>query len=82
MATPELHKLGEELRDLVFERTGIDSSDLICPRAKSDMTPCVVRDGGMCVIVINFDLAVCVGCETSITRQIEKEKQWLKEKNK
>jgi hypothetical protein len=32
---------------------------IACPYAKSDMTPCVARDGQMCVA----DEGMCVGCE-------------------
>ncbi len=36
-----------------------DDSDLVgCPRAKSDMTPCVARDGKTACA----DSGVCVGC--------------------
>jgi hypothetical protein len=36
-----------------------DDPDFVgCPRAKSDMTPCVARDGSMAVV----DTGECVGC--------------------
>ena len=39
--------------------TDKDSKDIIsCPRAKSDMTPCVVRDGRVACANDGF----CVGC--------------------
>jgi hypothetical protein len=37
----------------MMERTYID-----CPRAKSDMTPCVARDGKLALT----DDGLCVGC--------------------
>ena len=77
MTAEALHKLGEEFRDLVVARTGLKGNQLVCPREKSDMTPCVARDGGICVIEIPRELAVCVGCETSIVRQIALEKEKL-----
>ena len=34
-----------------------------CPYAKSDMTPCVIRDGSICYAANSFDKPICVGCE-------------------
>lgn len=34
-----------------------------CPFAKSDMTPCVRRDGHICWVLGDFDHPICVGCE-------------------
>jgi hypothetical protein len=34
-----------------------------CPYAKSDMTPCVIKDGPMCWAVGDGDRPICVGCE-------------------
>ena len=33
-----------------------------CPYAKSDMTPCVLRDGDVCYAMGLDDKPVCVGC--------------------
>ena len=33
-----------------------------CAYAKSDMTPCVIRDGGICYAGDTHDRPVCVGC--------------------
>jgi len=36
-----------------------------CPYAKSDMTPCVLKDGEMCFAMDTADQPICVGCEKS-----------------
>ena len=36
-----------------------------CPYARSDMTPCVRRDGDMCWAMDANDQPICVGCEHS-----------------
>lgn len=77
MTPAQLQNLGNELRALVFARTKILSLDLVCPRETSEMTPCVARDGGTCVIESN-EAAICVGCGTSIEQQIALEKEKVK----
>jgi hypothetical protein len=72
MTEEEAQKLGDDFRDAIFKRTGLKGSALVCPREKSDMTPCTARDGGVTVIFIR-DRPCCVGCETSIEVQMEKE---------
>ncbi len=41
-----------------------------CPRAKSDMTPCYVKDGDLAVAEVSPgwmpERKICVGCEHSI----------------
>lgn len=34
-----------------------------CKFAKSDMTPCVLRDGAICFCIGLGDMPICVGCE-------------------
>jgi hypothetical protein len=34
-----------------------------CPYAKSDMTPCVLKDGPICFAIGLGDRPICVGCE-------------------
>jgi hypothetical protein len=34
-----------------------------CKFAKSDMTPCVIRDGPICYAIGDNDQPICVGCE-------------------
>lgn len=43
---------------LDYGRYDDDASRVGCPRAKSDMTPCVARDGELA----QADDGVCVGC--------------------
>lgn len=39
-----------------------------CPHAKSDMTPCVLKDGPVCFAMSAEDNPVCVGCGRSPER--------------
>lgn len=34
-----------------------------CPYARSDMTPCVIKDGPVCYAMDSKDEPICVGCE-------------------
>lgn len=43
---------------LGYGRYNDDPEHVGCPRATSDMTPCVARDGGLAVA----DDGACVGC--------------------
>jgi len=36
-----------------------------CRYAKSDMTPCVIRDGSVAFAMDDHDQPICVGCEHS-----------------
>jgi hypothetical protein len=63
----------DEYSRLVLKRIGCESEDLECPRERSEMTPCLARDGG-CVIVWRFRKPICVGCEADLHELIEKEK--------
>jgi hypothetical protein len=63
----------DELKRLIQDRTGIASRELVCPRAKSDMTPCVARDGNLAVAV-KFSQEVCVGCEWGVFGLLESER--------
>jgi hypothetical protein len=67
MTYEEARQLGDSYRDHVLARTGIPRAELRCLREKSEMTPCLVRDGG---VVITFDghgEPICVGCEARLT---------------
>lgn len=48
------------LRQIVYDRTRIAPQELACPRERSDMTPCIVRDGQLAVA--DGAVEVCVGC--------------------
>lgn len=34
-----------------------------CPYAKSNFTPCVLKDGAVCFAMDSHDRPICVGCE-------------------
>lgn len=63
--------IGDEFKKLVLKRTGIKSRDLVCPREKLDMTPCVARDGD-CAMTNNY---CCVGCGISIVECLQDENE-------
>jgi hypothetical protein len=66
--------MGDELRDLVLARTGLKREDLQCPREKSEMTPCVARDGDSAMTMAGL-MPICVGCEASVTELLVSEKE-------
>lgn len=68
-------KIGNQLRDLVFKRTGIPSKELHCPRSKSSMTPCAARDGSLAQTRDEDGEAICVGCECQIRILLMHEKE-------
>lgn len=56
--TPE-QTAAEALRVAVMKRVGVrHSHELVCPRERSEMTPCVARDASYALA----DDGVCVGC--------------------
>ena len=59
-----------KLRILVTERTGIEPNEIKCPREKTFMTPCVVRDGDLAMT----DQKECVGCGSNVLDLISNEK--------
>ena len=61
---------GNLVRNLIWERTGIKPDDLKCPREKSDMTPCVARDGDSAMT----DDSHCIGCGVSVVELLKNEK--------
>lgn len=56
----EINKEADSIKEAIHQRTGLQGSDLVCPREKSEMTPCVARDGSLAVT----DDGKCVGCLT------------------
>jgi hypothetical protein len=74
MTDAEGYQLAEDLKQLVFVRTGLLRHQLVCPREKSEMTPCVARDGGMCVVFTTARQAICVGCEADVEDLLKKER--------
>lgn len=59
--------IGNDYRDAVLSRTGLTYDELECPREKSDMTPCVARDGDL---AMTNDLH-CVGCGASVVELLK-----------
>ena len=57
------------LKELIFKRTGLKPNELVCPREKSAMTPCVARDGDLDMTEKNK----CAGCGSDITRLLQEE---------
>jgi hypothetical protein len=50
-----------------------------CPYAKSDMTPCVRRDGDVAFAMGSADNPICVGCEkTPAALDVPPPKDWAK----
>jgi hypothetical protein len=58
--------------DLVLNRTGLKPEQLVCPREKSEMTPCIARDGHL-ALTDRYDNPVCVGCEHGLNTLMEAE---------
>jgi len=57
----------DALRDRALKRSGLTRKELRCPHAKSDMTPCVARDGRLAVYFTQErGVPCCVGCERSL----------------
>lgn len=64
------------LKEMIFKRTGIKPEELVCPREKSETTPCVARDGAFATADLGSKPNhICVGCEWPIQDLIEKEKE-------
>jgi len=58
----------DELKGLVAARTGLAPDKLRCPRERSEMTPCVARDGRLAVCEGRYRSGdgLCVGCERGV----------------
>ena len=69
----EAEAQADEYKKLVAKRTGLRPDQLVCPREKSDMTPCIARDGHLAVASgVGF---VCVGCESYVDHLLAKERE-------
>jgi hypothetical protein len=68
IAEQEAYQQADELKALIFARTSLRGSDLVCPREKSEMTPCIARDGHLAVAFTSTGFALCVGCEAGVKR--------------
>jgi predicted Fe-S protein YdhL (DUF1289 family) len=50
-----------------------------CSQAKSDMTPCVLKDGAICFAMNTMDRPICVGCgRTPEQLGVDPPKDWAK----
>jgi len=56
----------DKMKQLVIARTGLKGRELVCPRERSEMTPCIARDGHLSVALEVTGLFVCVGCGESV----------------
>ena len=63
--------IADELKNLVFKRTKLTKEELVCPREHSESTPCVVRDGAICMIGAD----ICIGCGAEVQQLLNKEKE-------
>lgn len=63
------YELADAFRDVVLAKTEFKPSELVCPREKSAMTPCVARDGRAAC----SDSGHCVGCEMSVALLLSQE---------
>jgi hypothetical protein len=73
----QAYRDADEMRDLVFKRTGLKPTDLVCPREQSAMTPCVARDGHLAVCERFGEPELCVGCELTVKSLLAKEQTKL-----
>jgi hypothetical protein len=64
----------DSLKTAIFRRTGIQSDDLVCPHERSEMTPCIARDGSS-ALASAIGEAVCVGCNIRLSSLAEEESQ-------
>lgn len=63
---------------LVSRRTRLKRQDLVCPRERSEMTPCIARDGSLAVAAAH-DGPVCVGCNHRVQVLLAQEQARHKE---
>jgi hypothetical protein len=75
MDKTKLSTQADALRDRISQRTGIHPSALQCPRERSDMTPCVARDGVLAVYLSTGRYECCVGCERTVQSLLDEEGQ-------
>ena len=61
--------IGDLYKGIIIGRTGISPKELECPREKSDMTPCVARDGDVAMT----EDGKCIGCGDDIQELINEE---------
>ena len=69
----EAMDMADQLRILIRMRTGLQGSELVCPREQSSMTPCIARDGHTAVCFGAFGQGLCVGCWSSVKALLDSE---------
>ena len=67
----DINKAADAYRAAVLKRTGLKASELVCPREKSEMTPCLARDGSLAVT----ERGHCAGCDQHVNYLATKERQ-------
>ena len=70
-----MERLADKFKKLVFERTGISTEDLACPREQSHMTPCVARDGHLAATEDVEENQICVGCGAHVMNLLAEEEK-------
>lgn len=74
--TPEQN--ADELKRLVHARTGLKPKELVCPHEKSEMTPCVARNGALAVTTGGANAGGrCAGCDRTVPGLLAKEQAKL-----
>ncbi len=48
--TAEENARADKLAKIFWDRLRIKKNEIVCPFEKSEMTPCITRDGSMCLI--------------------------------
>lgn len=71
MGSANLEK-ADDYKRMIFKRTGLKSSELHCPREKSEITPCIARDGGL-ALAESAGGGRCAGCDYSLNTLHKKE---------
>ena len=60
-------KKADILKSLIYKRTGLKPKELVCPREKTEMTPCICRDGNLAML----NNKTCVGCGINVNELLE-----------
>ena len=71
---PESEVAADKYKALIYKRTGIKPDELQCPREKTEMTPCIARDGSLAVASGSLG-DVCVGCERGVLYLLREEEK-------
>ena len=63
----------DRLKTLIATRLNCSPGNVKCSRAKSEMTLCIARDGGLAVCEDAHGAHLCVGCGRGVAALLEKE---------